>query len=117
METTKYEYSHENVGTRDDTRYELDWYFKQIMTGSEAMRCCKIILKRWYNETQNEEILWRWMNLTNDPALYEDWARSVDEMLEERESNADPDWTVPARWVEGARFKPCKCCENCKYKD
>lgn len=118
METTKYEYKHELVGTRDTRKYDEDWYFQQIMTGAEAMRCSEIILKRWYNETQNEEILWRWMNLRSDTALREEWALAVEEMLDERNSNADPAWTVPtSQWVENTRFEPCKCCDKCKYKE
>ena len=117
MENTKYEYSHDNVGTRTTHEKDEHWYMQQLMTGAEAMRCCEIILKRWYMQTKNEELLWRWMYLSRDYALYDEWALAVDEMLDERNSNADPDFTIPTPpWLENTRLKSCKCCDKCKYK-
>jgi|HubBroStandDraft_3_1064219.scaffolds.fasta_scaffold346914_2 hypothetical protein len=115
MEDKKYEYRPELEGTRTTRKEDEHWYMQQPMTGAEAMRACQIALKRWYNDHKGEEVLWLWMMLGSDPALYEDWALSVDEMLDERNAKIK----VPGipYWLENTRFEPCACCDKCKYKN
>ncbi len=115
METKKYEYNIDLVGTRIDCRGSEHRYMQQLMTGAEAMNVCYIILRRWYNETKNEEILWRAGSLISDYCLYYEWAMAIEEMLDEK-TGGEYLPGIPS-WLENTRFEPCKCCDKCKYKE
>jgi hypothetical protein len=114
MENKKYEYNIDLVGTRKELHsHDEHWYMQQLMTGAEAKQVCHIILRRWYNETKNEEILWRAGALISDYSLYYEWAMAIEEMLDEKAGGHYLPGTPP--WVENTRFEPCKCCDKCKY--
>src|ERR1700722_20078968 len=115
MEKKKYEYDINLVGTREELRNGKDehWYMQRLMTGAEAKQVCHIILRRWYNETKNEEILWRAGSLISDYSLYYEWAMAIEEMLDEKEGGHYLPGAMP--WLENTRFEPCACCDKCKY--
>jgi hypothetical protein len=116
METKKYEYNINLVGSREELHSKDEHqYMQQLMTGAEAMQVCHIILRRWYNETKNEEILWRAGSIISDYSLYYEWAMAIEEMLDEKAAGEYLPGAQP--WVENLRFEPCKCCDKCKYKE
>lgn len=113
MEEKKYEHKRELVGTRTELREDENWYMQRPMTGGEAMRVCQIALYRWNHDRPNDEVLWLAMMLSCDPALTQDWAFCIEEMLDEKKKGL-PLPGIPS-WLENRRFEPCACCDKCRY--
>ncbi len=91
-------------------------YFKKVMTGAEAFRALQLVLLRWHYLNKDLPLIWFFYEIPCDGALVEDWACALEEMLEERliyKSGALP----VTMGMKEAVFQPCKCCENCKYKE